>query len=141
MRQFLVIFCLVLSQVLLAQSPVGIWKSIDDESGKEKSHVEIIEVKGKLYGKVIKLLDPNGRTTCTSCPGKDKGKPIIGMQVMQNMVKVGDEWTDGTIIDPANGKEYSCTLWFEDGKPNMLKLRGYIGFSLFGRTQTWHRVK
>lgn len=132
---------LLLGLVLLAPSafaqstPVGTWKTIDDETGKAKSYVKIYESKGKLYGKVTKLLLKPG-AKCTECSGKNKNKPIEGMLILWNLKKDGDEYEDGTILDPSKGKTYDAKIWL-DGKK--LKVRGYIGFLY--RTQTWIRVK
>lgn len=120
-----------------AQTPVGTWKTIDDETGQAKSHVTIYKGKnGKLYGKVTKLLKNPG-AKCTACKGKKKDQPIEGMTIMWGLEKDDDEWEDGKILDPKKGKTYTCKIWL-DGK-NKLKVRGYIGFLY--RTQTWHRVK
>jgi uncharacterized protein (DUF2147 family) len=116
-------------------SPVGVWKTIDDESGKAKSHVKIYERDGKLYGKVTKLLLRPG-AKCDACEGDDKGKPIEGMVVVWGLKQDGDEWEGGKIFDPKKGKTYRCKMWIEGGK---LKVRGYAG--PFFRTQTWHRIK
>ncbi|MBI5481499.1 MAG: DUF2147 domain-containing protein [Deltaproteobacteria bacterium] len=119
-------------------TPVGRWKTIDDSSGKAKSIVEIYDRGGKLYGKIIKLIlepgeDPNPK--CDKCKGDKKDKPVIGMVILEGLWREGDEWKGGTILDPDNGKTYRCKLKLEKGK---LKVRGYIGVSLLGRTQYWH---
>lgn len=122
-------------------TPVGKWKTIDDDTGKPKSIVEIFERNGKLYGKITKLLnikpgeDPD--PVCDKCEDKRKGLKIIGMQILWNMVRDDDEWEDGKILDPENGKIYRCRIWL-DG-PDKLKVRGYIG--PFYRTQDWFREK
>ncbi|KXK37214.1 MAG: DUF2147 domain-containing protein [Saprospiraceae bacterium] len=121
------------------QSPLGIWKTVDDESGKEKSYVEIFEKNGKLYGKVVKLLEGATTDVCTACKGTKKGKKLVGMEILWDLSKSGKVWDDGTIMDPKNGKEYSCKIELEG--QDKLKVRGYLGFSLLGRTQTWFRVK
>ncbi len=121
-----------------AQSIVGKWKTIDDETGKEKSIVEIFMKDGKAYGKIIKLFrEPNEDKDpiCDLCTDHRKDKKALGMTIITDMVKDDDEWDDGEILDPKNGKIYDCKLWLEDGK---LQVRGYIAF--FFRTQTWHRV-
>ena len=128
---------LVFSTSAFAQSPVGVWKTIDDETGKAKSHIEIYEQGGKLHGKIVKLLDKPEDTKCQKCDGKRKGQPLMDMVILWNLQKDDDEWEDGTILDPAKGKTYDAKIWL-DGK-NKLKVRGYIGFLY--RTQTWHRVK
>lgn len=117
----------------------GTWKTVDDNTGEAKSYVEIFKkADGQYYGKVIKLLikpeDPN----CSLCKDDRKGKPILGMEVIRGLKKEGNEFTNGNITDPKNGKTYKCTVKTE-GK-TQLKVRGYIGFSLLGRTQTWYRV-
>lgn len=121
-----------------AQSPIGTWKTIDDETKQAKSYVQIYEKNGLLYGKIIKLLTKVDHDECKNCKGVLKNKPLIGLEIMSKMKKEGDEWVDGTIVDPKSGKEYSCKFSLE-GK-DKLKLRGFIGFSLIGRTQYWYRV-
>lgn len=125
-----------------SQSAVGVWRTIDDETGKAKSHVEIYENdQGKLEGKVIKILTPGKEDEkCTECSGQKKDQPINGMIVLWNLEKNGKSaWKNGKILDPNNGKEYKSKMTLKD--ENTLEVRGYIGFSLIGRTQTWHRVK
>jgi uncharacterized protein (DUF2147 family) len=134
------IWCLFFTiSMLSAQSPVGIWKNVDDEDGREKSHIEVYEKNGKLYGKVIKLLPAATITKCDACTGDKKGKSIVGMDILWNLTKSGKIWDDGEILDPKNGKVYSAKIEL-DGK-DKLKVRGYLGVSMFGRTQTWYRVK
>ena len=118
-----------------AQSIVGKWKTIDDETGKEKSIVEIYMKDGKAYGKIIKLFrspDEDQDPICDLCTDHRKDKKVLGMTIITDMVKDDDEWEDGEILDPKNGKIYDCKLWVEDGK---LQVRGYVAF--FFRTQTW----
>ena len=122
----------------------GRWKTIDDETGRVKSIVEITKRGGKYYGKVVELFrlpneDQNPR--CTACTDDRKNQPALGMEIVRGMVQQGSkaEWEDGTICDPKNGKIYDCEMWFEPGKPNELKVRGYFYFVY--RTQTWVRVK
>lgn len=124
-------------------TPVGRWTTIDDETHKPKSVVEIWEENGKLYGKIVKLFrkpDEDQNPKCTECEGKLKNQPIIGMTILRGLVKDDNEWTDGTITDPKNGKTYDCTISLEDGGKK-LKVRGYMGISLLGRTQHWVRAE
>ncbi|MDF1696571.1 MAG: DUF2147 domain-containing protein [Saprospiraceae bacterium] len=124
---------------LIAQSAIGTWKTIDDEDGTVKSHVSIYEEGGKLFGKVVKLINPE-RTTCSKCKGDKKDKPIEGMVILWDLAEKGDGlWKGGKIMDPKNGKEYKCKIELEDDKT--LNVRGFIGFSLIGRTQTWYRLE
>lgn len=123
------------------QSIFGEWKTIDDETGEAKSVVEIYEQNGKAFGKVTKIFREDKQdAVCSECDDDDsrKGQKILGMVILKNMEKDGDEWTDGKILDPNKGSEYKCTMWLEDGK---LHVRGYIGFSMIGRTQVWERAK
>lgn len=117
-------------------SPVGVWKSIDDETNEAKAHIEIYEKNGKLYGKIIKLLKNPG-AKCSKCEGAEKDKPVLGMRILWGMSKDDDAWEGGRIFDPEKGKSYRCKLWIgSDGK---LNVRGYLG--LFFRTQEWLRIR
>ena len=120
-------------------SPIGVWKTIDDETGEAKSHVEVFEKDGKLYGKVVKLLLKPDDTICDKCPGDKKDQLVLGMQILEDLKPHKDYWKNGEILDPNNGKTYRCNIWFEDGKKDELMVRGYIAFLY--RTQTWYRVK
>lgn len=139
MKAIIILFITLLAASTNAQSVLGKWKTIDDETNKPKSIVEIYERGGKVYGKIIKLFrQPNEDQdpVCNECDDEDPRykKKVLGMEILKNMVKDGDEYTDGEILDPNNGKIYRCKIWLE-GKD--LKLRGYLG--PFYRTQTWVR--
>ena len=124
-------------------SPVGRWTTIDDETKKPKSVISIYEENGKLYGKIEKLyLEPSEEQNpvCDKCEGALKNQPILGMVIMRDLKKDDDEWSGGTILDPANGKTYKCKIAVEGGGKK-LKVRGYIGMSLLGRTQHWVRAE
>ena len=126
-------------------SPVGLWKNIDD---KKKTARSIIEIKilpdGTLTGKILKLLnrspDEDPDPNCTKCTGPEKNKRVVGLRILKDLSPDGDEWSGGEILDPKNGKWYKCYIEVQDGGKK-LKVRGYIGFSLLGRTQYWYRVK
>lgn len=124
-----------------SQEILGKWKTIDDETGKAKSIVEIYKATdGKVYGKVFKILTPGEENKkCTECSGAQKDKPITGMIIINGLSKDGDEWSGGTILDPNNGKKYKCYITLDS--KDKLKVRGYIGISLIGRTQYWYRVE
>ncbi len=126
---------------LAADSAVGLWRTIDDKSGKEKSLVRIVEVNGELRGTIEKLFrepgeDPN--PNCEKCPDDKKNKPVIGMTILTGLKKDKDQWSGGEILDPQNGKIYRCKLWLDD-KGRELHVRGFIGVALLGRTQIWIR--
>lgn len=122
-------------------SPVGRWKTVDDVTGKAKSVVVIWEENGKLYGRIQKLVDPDPNDPnprCEECTGDQKGKRVIGLRILWDLCRDSNGWSGGSILDPANGKTYKCQLSVEDGG-RKLKVRGFIGVSLLGRTQYWLR--
>jgi len=122
-------------------SPVGTWQTIDDHTGQPKALVQISQdANGTLSGKVIKGLNPNDQPDkrCTACTDARKGQPILGMTIISDMKKDGDNWDGGQILDPENGKLYKCKMHVEDGGQKLV-VRGYIGVSLLGRSQTWIR--
>lgn len=122
-----------------AQDVTGKWKTVDDETGEAKSIVEIYKKDGKVYGKIVEILNPAKKdAVCTKCPGSDKGKAINGLVILKNLEKDGDEYNDGTIMDPTSGKVYKSYIKLNGA--NKLDVRGYVGFALMGRTQTWTRV-
>ncbi|ASV99670.1 DUF2147 domain-containing protein [Paraburkholderia aromaticivorans] len=124
-----------------ADSPVGTWQTIDDHTGQPKALVQIAQDgNGSLNGKVIKGLGANDQPDrrCTACTDARKDQPILGMTIISEMKKDGDAWDHGQILDPENGKVYKCKMHLEEGG-NKLVVRGYIGVSLLGRSQTWVR--
>ena len=135
MKLSLIFALSIISLSLNAQDIFGKWKTIDDNTGKERSIVEITEKDGKAYGKILKLFREPGEELdpiCDECSDYRKDKKVIGMTIITDMENDGNEWEDGEILDPENGKVYDCKIWVEDGK---LKVRGYVAF--FFRTQTW----
>jgi uncharacterized protein (DUF2147 family) len=142
MRIFFLLLLALIFSVAQAQNNavLGKWKCIDDQTGKEMGVIDIYEENGKFYGKVIEITKPKDREKlCNNCSGEDKNKPILGLTVICGLKKDGNEYNGGKILDPKHGKYYKCYITLED--ENKLKVRGYIGISLFGRTQYWHRVK
>lgn len=139
LKLVLLLSLIMASFSLNAQTVLGKWKTFDDETKQAKSIVEITERGGKIYGKVIQILNPAKKDMkCTSCSGADKGKPVLGLEILKGLSKDGDSYNGGKILDPSNGKEYKCTISL-DGKKK-LKVRGYVGISAFGRTQVWEKV-
>ena len=136
---------LVFSTITLAASPAGLWKSIDDKTGKPRSLIRVNEANGTYSAVVEKGLraDDTGDALCDKCTDERKSQKIIGMTIAKNLkAKEGDnpnrEYQGGEILDPENGKIYKCKMKLsEDG--NKLEVRGFIGVSLFGRSQTWTR--
>ena len=121
----------------VAQSPVGVWRTVDDEDGEPKSHIEIYEEGGMLHGRVLTLL-PEGRV-CEDCAEGYDNSDLRGVVLLRDMEPNGDEWSGGSITDPKNGRTYRAKMSL-DG-PNRLRVRGFVGFSLLGRTQVWERVR
>lgn len=123
-------------------SPVGLWKTIDDKTKEPRSLVRIVEKNGVLEGRVEKLLnrrpddDPDG--LCRACTGDRKDKPVVGMTILWGLSKDDDVYKGGEILDPKNGKVYRCKMELIEGGAK-LNVRGFIGVSLIGRTQTWLR--
>ncbi len=121
-------------------SPVGLWRTIDDATGAPRALVRITEQNGVLVGVVEKSLIANPpHRVCDDCSDDRHGKPIVGMDIIRGLHKNGDHWDSGTILDPESGKVYRCTLELRDGGQK-LGVRGYLGVSLFGRTQVWERA-
>ena len=133
---------MAVSAVAMAQNtPVGSWTTIDDETGKPKSVVEIYEARdGTLAGRVDEILqsDRGPNPMCDKCTGANKGKPVKGMVILWGVKQKGNTWEGGKILDPASGKVYSVKVTPTEGG-SKLEVRGFMGFSLLGRTQTWVR--
>jgi uncharacterized protein (DUF2147 family) len=143
-RLLIIVFSFLLgANLAIAQndSIIGSWKTIDDESGEPKSIVSIYKKGNQYFGKIDSLFRKAGEDpdpVCDKCPEDDSryNQKILNMEILKNLAKDGDEYVDGTILDPKNGKVYDCKLWVEDGH---LKVRGYLLFLY--RTQTWYRVQ
>lgn len=126
---------------LFIQTPdfEGNWVTIDDETGVEKSIIKLYIENDTLYGRIeTLLLEEDQGQLCTNCTGSELNQPIEGLIILKGLKRDGEQWTGGTILDPANGKEYQCTLTLEGDSE--LNVRGFIGFSFIGRTQRWKRM-
>ncbi len=134
-----VLLIFIISYANAQSEIIGKWKTIDDNTGEAKSIVEIYKKDNKIYGKIDRILKESDRNKlCKECEGDDYNKPIEGMVILKGLQKDGDEYEDGTILDPENGKIYRCKIWVDEDDPNTLNVRGYIAF-LF-RTQKWIKV-
>lgn len=128
------------AHISVSASPVGRWKTIDDHSGKAKSIVVIRQRNGILYGTIKRLFDPPvPHPRCIRCSGSRKNRSVLGMRILWGMRKDGNQWSGGEILDPENGDIYHCSIRVED-RGKVLRVHGYIGFPIFGRTQYWLRV-
>lgn len=147
MKQFVLSICMILMLRTLPvyagdlSSPVGLWKTIDDKSGKPGGLVRIELVEGSYQGRIEKIFPEPGEDQnpkCVKCEGPRHNQPVIGLIIMRNLTKQGDEYQGGEILDPRTGKVYRVKMKLEDGGKK-LDVRGFIGFSMLGRTQTWYR--
>ena len=136
----MLVFTTLASGFYAQSSPIGTWKTIDDKTSEAKSYIDIYELDGKFFGKISKILTDNKEAICDECSGKKKNQPVLGMVILEDMTSYEDYWKNGTILDPQNGSTYACSVWFEDGKPDELKVRGKHWTGLY-RTQTWYKVK
>jgi len=141
--RFLFVLILLLPTLVLGAepTPVGLWKTIDDSSGQPKGLVRIREVKGQFEGKIEKGFPKPGEDQppkCEKCDGPRRNQPVIGMTILWGLTKQGDEYQDGEILDPETGKIYRAKMKLIEGGKK-LEVRGFIGVSLFGRSQIWLR--
>lgn len=130
------------SLVAFGQSCVGKWVTIDDETNKKKSVVELYKKDGELFGKITYLFPRKGRepnAKCKECEDDRKDQPLIGLQIVRDLKWDGSAWKKGTIVDPEDGKVYTLKMWLDPNNSKFLNVRGYIG--PFYRTQKWVRVK
>ncbi|MDB2658394.1 DUF2147 domain-containing protein [Flavobacteriaceae bacterium] len=139
-KKIVLIFSVFVTISGFSQTIFGNWNSYDEETNKIESVIEVYEKDSKAFAKIISISDSNrSAATCVECSGKRKNAAILGMNILTGLTKDGNEWSGGKILDPKNGKEYKCYLQLLDN--NTLKLRGYIGISMFGRTAIWKRAK
>ena len=123
-------------------SPEGYWQTVPDDDGSP-SVIHIWIENGEAFGDVVKIYPKPGRDpdpVCDKCKGDLKNKPVIGMAILNHLTPRNGKWSGGSILDPNNGKTYKCYIeMLENGEK--LKVRGFIGISLLGRTQYWNRVQ
>jgi uncharacterized protein (DUF2147 family) len=124
-------------------SPLGLWKTIDDTTGEPRGLVRIREINGQYEGRIEKIFPKPGdelNPKCDKCVGVRHDQPVIGMTILWDLTKQGEEYQGGQILDPENGKIYRARMkLIDDGQK--LDVRGFIGFSLFGRSQIWIRAE
>ncbi|MGL6070562.1 DUF2147 domain-containing protein [Craterilacuibacter sp.] len=136
-KSALVLLASLVSASALAAGVAGTWKTIDDETKQPKALVQISEsATGELSGKIVKLFNKPD-AVCDACEGANKGKPVVGMNMLWGLKKEGNGWDGGKILDPKTGKIYSAKMKLT--ADNKLEVRGFIGMALLGRTQTWVR--
>lgn len=138
MIKFLLLLLVFFSFEASAQI-TGKWKTIDDNTGRERSVIEIYEENDQFFGRIVKLILEEGDDpdpVCDECEDHRKDQKVIGMKIIEDMQKDDENYTGGKILDPENGKIYRCKMWLEEGT---LKVRGYLYF--FFRTQTWYKYE
>ena len=124
-----------------SSSPIGVWRTIDDKTNRPRALVQIFARNGLLYGRVTEIIDPKYTDArCQDCTGDRQNQPVLGLEIIRDMRPDGDRWDGGTILNPETGDIYRCRMHLgPDGQT--LVVRGFIGFSLIGRSQTWQRVE
>ena len=135
-------FSVSCASVMAQMTPLGLWQTISDTDGKATSEVRITSTPAGLVGVVEKALTTSNEPNCDKCTDERKGQSKLGMQIIRGAKKADgkDVWEDGNILDPNNGTVYKLKLSpIEGGKK--LEVRGFVGFALLGRTQTWVRVE
>jgi uncharacterized protein (DUF2147 family) len=121
------------------QSPIGLWKTVDDKTGMPRALVRVYLQDGKYFGKIEQSFTPGAQSrVCSVCTDERKNQPIIGLLIIRNVTLRDGEYGGGDILDPDNGSVYRCKFHLERGG-TVLVVRGFIGFSLLGRSQTWQR--
>lgn len=121
-------------------SPIGVWHTVDDRTGAERSDVRIFQSGDKVDGQVVHISDPKEAVLlCRKCTDDRRDQPVLGMVILRGMTRDGAEWTGGRIVDPETGDVYRCSMRLgPDGRT--LILRGYVMVPMFGRSQTWLRA-
>ena len=123
-------------------SAVGLWEQVDEKTGKAESWFKITERNGAYEGNIVKIFFKPGEDenwVCDKCEGAERGKPVLGLALIKGMQRTGSSYENGTIMDPRDGAVYRALMKLSpDGQK--LEVRGYLGISLFGRSQVWNRL-
>jgi uncharacterized protein (DUF2147 family) len=120
-------------------SPIGLWKTIDDKTGSPRAIVRIYKQDGKLFGRIERSFTPGAENrVCEECTDERKNRPIIGLIIIRNIRSKDGEYAGGDILDPDTGTVYRCNFHLDQNGSRLI-VRGYIGISLLGRSQTWQR--
>ncbi|WP_028888462.1 DUF2147 domain-containing protein [Tenacibaculum ovolyticum] len=137
MKYLSILIIITLSLTTNAQTIIGQWETFDDKTKEKKAVIEIYKTNSLYFAKIIKSFIGEENALCKACNGNKKNQSIIGLVIIEKLKKEGNEFNGGFILDPENGKSYKCYLKLIT--KNKLKVRGFLGFSLFGRTQYWIR--
>lgn len=141
MKNFFFIVFFFTSNLFFSQSIVGYWENIDEKTGKVDSVVKVYKKDGKIYAKIHEILfEDHKHDVCSKCNDERKNKPILGLDIIKpGLVKKGKKWVGGKILDARNGKTYD--VYFQLITKNKIKIRGFIGFPIFGKNAYWLRSK
>jgi uncharacterized protein (DUF2147 family) len=121
-------------------SPIGLWRTIDDKTNKPRALVQIVARNGLLFGTVTGILDRKYTDArCQNCSGDRQNQPVLGLEIIRNMRPDGNGWDGGTILNPETGDVYRCRMHLGPNGQTLV-VRGFVGISLLGRTQTWQRI-
>jgi uncharacterized protein (DUF2147 family) len=130
-------------QVAAQTTPAGLWRTIDDQTQRERSQVRIVEQDGVFSGRIVAIADPARQDArCDACTDARKGQPVLGMTIVEGVRRSADRplWDGGTILDPNDGRVYRVRMTLRD-EGRTLEVRGFVGTPLLGRTQTWIRIE
>lgn len=131
---------MIITNSINSQSIFGKWYSTNEETGEIDSVIEVYKKQEKAFGKIIEIKNSERKNAvCDLCKDKNKNKPILGLNILNGLEKDGEEWSGGTILDPRNGNVYKCFIQLV--QQDKLKIRGYLGLSIFGKTAYWQRAK
>ncbi len=139
MKHILLLLITTLTITANGQTIIGTWETFDDKTNEKKAITEIYNKNNIYFAKIVETFIGPKNATCQNCKGTKKDKPIIGLVIIENIRKNEDEFDGGTILDPESGVIYKCYLKLIDN--NKLKVRGFVGLSILGRTQYWRRKK
>jgi uncharacterized protein (DUF2147 family) len=123
-------------------SPLGKWRTFDEDTGRPSGVVEIVRNGDTVQGRIVRIIPQPGdpvNPVCRKCDGPDRNQPYLGMTIMKGYKQDGDAWEGGTILDPRSGNVYSSELRVGEGGRKLF-VRGYIGLSMLGRTRVWVRA-
>jgi uncharacterized protein (DUF2147 family) len=139
-KLYITLILLIITNSINSQSIFGKWYSTNEETGEIDSVIEVYKKQEKAFGKIIEIKNSERKNAvCDLCKDKNKNKPILGLNILNGLEKDGEEWSGGTILDPRNGNVYKCFIQLV--QQDKLKIRGYLGLSIFGKTAYWQRAK
>jgi uncharacterized protein (DUF2147 family) len=139
-KLYLTLIILIITNTINSQSIFGKWYSTNEETGEIDSVIEVYKKQEKAFAKIIEIKNNERRNAvCDLCKDKNKNKPILGLNILNGLERDGEEWSGGTILDPRNGNVYKCYIQLV--QKDKLKIRGYLGLALFGKTAYWQRAK